>query len=458
MFEIVSSWKDVQAKIIYPYVEKTTYIKNPNIEKTNAKEKLFKEVSYRLRYPLYQNIDKDAVIHTIEYVFYKIRSGIFVHISNNQLVAFLPFANQRFQNNWSSNIHLYGSKRNNVHEYIQTKKKYFRYSYKYITNPKYWWANAYIINNEVREDVWGQHSLQEFHDLITTTLQHKKVNDCTFIINKRDHPLMHKNLLEPYPSLYPSTKRIEKKYIHSTYIPILSPYTNKDYVDIPFIIAEDWKLANQDPSYFKVENDVPWDEKIPTAFFRGSATGSMEVQCNQRLMITKLDYEWRNTKPTLLDAGIVSWNSRDKIDSSLQINYIKPKEMNAIGIYLKPRVPMNEQIKYKYIVNIDGHSKPNRTMYLLQSGSLMFVVDSAFVLGNVCWYSHMLLPFKHYIPIKYDLSDLEEKILWCRSNDEECKKIVNNASQLFSKICSKENIMNYTSGVINSISQLHKKN
>ena len=74
--------------------------------------------------------------------------------------------------------------------------------------------------------------------------------------------------------------------------------------------------------YYKIENNIKWEDKISTALFRGSGTGSMELEFNQRLQISKLDYEWKETKPGLLDAGIVSWNSRDKIDSKLQINYI----------------------------------------------------------------------------------------------------------------------------------------
>lgn len=456
MFEIVSTWKDVQSQILQPYM---TTPKSSAIQSSKkSKKKLYEEMYRRMAYRFYRSLNDTSVLHTINYIFYKIRSGIFVQIHNNQLVQFIPFANRYFKNNWSTNIRLYGTKHNRVQEYIRNKRKYFRHTYTYITNPKHWWANAYIINNEVREDIWGQHSLQEFYDLFRTTLQHHTIGDCAFILNKRDHPLMHKDLLEPYPALYPSPTTIEKRFIHSSYLPILSPYTHPDYVDIPFIIAEDWKLANRDPSYYQIEQDIPWEEKIPTAFFRGSATGSMEVSSNQRLMITKLDHEWQTTKPTLLDAGIVSWNSRDKIDSSLCINYIKPKEMNAIGIYLKPKVPMNEQIRYKYIINIDGHSKPNRTMYLLQSGSLMFIVESAFVLGNTCWYSHLLIPFKHYIPIRYDLSDLEEKIYWCRTHDEECKKIVQQALTLFTSICSKKTIMEYTSTTLSTIASAFKKN
>lgn len=452
-FEIISSWNDVQTRIIDMYILEHPSSNRNNITISNpkSKKKLYQVVYNRLHLPIYQSLQHNAVIHTLKYIFFKIRSAIFVKIHNNQLVAFIPFANKYYKNNWSTNISYYGSEHNTLKEYIQHKKKYFRYTSNYIRDKKYWWANAYIINNEVREDVWGQHSLQEFYDLLQQTLSTKKIQDCMFFINKRDHPLLHKELHEPYPNLYPSTKKIEERYQFKSFAPILSPYSNKTYADIPFIIAEDWRLANQDTSYYKIEEEIQWKDKISTAFFRGSATGSMELSYNQRLMITKLNNEWKKTKPTLLDAGIVSWNSRDKVDSKLQLNYIKPEEMKKLGIDILPRVTMDKQIKYKYIINIDGHSKPNRTSYLLQCGSLMLMVESHYVLGNECWYSHLLIPFKHYIPIKYDLSDLEEKILWCREHDKECKQIVHNAIKLYRTYFTKESIIEYVSTTLNAI-------
>lgn len=458
-FEIISTWDDVQSSIIVPHILNKSLSDNIVTTNIKSKKKLYQVVINRLKLPMYQSLQHNSVVHTLKYIFFKIRSAIFVKIHNNQLVAFIPFANKYYKNNWSANISYYGSKNNTLKEYIQHKRKYFRYTSNYIRDKKYWWANAYIINNEVREDVWGQHSLQEFYDLLQQTLSTKKVQDCMFFINKRDHPLIHKNLQEPYPNLYRSVKKIEDRYQFKSFAPILSPYSNKKYADIPFIIAEDWKLANQDSSYYKIEKEIKWEDKIPTAFFRGSATGSMELQFNQRLMITKLNNEWKVTKPTLLDAGIVSWNSRDKVDSKLQLNYIKPEEMEELGISLLPRVPMNEQIKYKYIINIDGHSKPNRTSYLLQCGSLMFIVESHYVLGDECWYSHLLTPFKHYIPIKYDLSDLEEKVLWCRSHEKECKRIVQNAIRLYQTHFTRDAIIDYVSETLNLISsQYIKKN
>lgn len=454
-FQILSQWDEINKEIIQKYLDNKIYInKKIKSRKTNKKEYI--DINERLNDIKYKNLNNESCINTIKYVFYKIRSGIFVYIKNNKLEAFIPFANKYFVNNWSRNIKLYSeTKEHNFKGFINTKKKYLKQYKKYIPETKKWWVNAYIINNELFENVWGQHSLKEYYDMILETLNKHIVNDCFFIINKRDHPLLHADLLEPYPNMYTKNKtpKIENKYQYNNYIPILSPYTNKYYLDIPFIIPQDWQLAISDKSYYHIENNIKWEDKISTALFRGSGTGSMELEYNQRLQISKLDYEWKDTKPGLLDAGIVSWNSRDKIDSKLQINYIKPELMNKIGIYLKPRIPMNEQIRYKYILNIDGHSNPNRTSYLLQMGCLILMVETYYVTGNISWYTDLLKPYEHYIPIKYDFSDLEKQILWCRENDDKCKQIVNNAKKIYNKYFNKENILNHCAYLFNQISK-----
>jgi hypothetical protein len=57
-------------------------------------------------------------------------------------------------------------------------------------------------------------------------------------------------------------------------------------------------------------------------------------------------------------------------------------------------------------------------MYGFASGSVPFMISKA-----KCWFSEFIIPFVHYIPIKYDLSDLIEKIEWVNENDGLAKKI-----------------------------------
>lgn len=39
------------------------------------------------------------------------------------------------------------------------------------------------------------------------------------------------------------------------------------------------------------------------------------------------------------------------------------------------------------------------------------------------WYYRDLRPWEHYIPIRADLSDLEDKVLWCREHDDDSRQI-----------------------------------
>ncbi|XP_046493538.1 protein O-glucosyltransferase 3 isoform X2 [Equus quagga] len=75
--------------------------------------------------------------------------------------------------------------------------------------------------------------------------------------------------------------------------------------------------------------------------------------------------------------------------------------------------------KYKYQVNVDGTVAAYRYPYLMLGDSLVLKQDSPY-------YEHFYLalkPWKHYVPIKRNLSDLLEKVKWAKENDGEAKKI-----------------------------------
>ena len=62
----------------------------------------------------------------------------------------------------------------------------------------------------------------------------------------------------------------------------------------------------------------------------------------------------------------------------------------------------------------------------LSMGCCILLVESEYKL----WYHHLLIPYKHYVPIKKDLSDLIERIKWCKENDLKCKEIAKNSKNI----------------------------
>ena len=108
---------------------------------------------------------------------------------------------------------------------------------------------------------------------------------------------------------------------------------------------------------------------------------------------------------------------------------------------------MEDQCKHKYILNIDGSVTAYRLALELSYNSCILKVDSEYF----TWYSHLLKEYEHYIPIKKDLSDLAEKIEWCKNNDEKCKKIAKNAKDFHNKIFTKKVLLDYLQMMINEI-------
>ncbi len=480
-FPIIIGWNEVERdiiqKVINPFYSSKKGGFNQHLDRLTTK-KIMIDTCERMRSSIYKRSGRDGVITTLKYMYHIIRVGIIVCIRDGKLKAFIPFANPDYKNNWSKQIRFeikekrFDKQKNkfvfkkkttdNLDEYMKYKKSQL-YSIRDVNhNIAEWAANAYFVNNAIRDDVWGQHSLPEFYSMISETVKHREVHDCIFFLNKRDYPLLRHDLKEPYFFLWSrGAPQINKSLIefNGYMAPVVSPYTNEMYLDLPFPIAQDWIMAIAPDQYFNsTKAKQPWHQKQPTAFFRGSLTGRVDFDLNQRLIAAKLSNEWKNTKTILfdgkrvpiLDAGITSWNLSDKINKKGLITFTNPKETK---IKLANRVPMDESVnRYKYILNIDGHARPNRTGYLLASGSLMLMVESAYVIGKVTWIDRLLQDGVHYISIAADLSDLELKLKWCRNHDDECQKIVANAQALASRIINKDTIMDYVSCSLNAIS------
>jgi hypothetical protein len=78
------------------------------------------------------------------------------------------------------------------------------------------------------------------------------------------------------------------------------------------------------------------------------------------------------------------------------------------------------------LVNVDGTVAAYRLPYLLLGNSAVLKQESAY-------FEHFyprLEPFRHFIPLKRDLSDLIEKIKWAKNNDEKVAEIVEAANQV----------------------------
>ncbi len=114
--------------------------------------------------------------------------------------------------------------------------------------------------------------------------------------------------------------------------------------------------------------------------------------------------------------------------------------------------PIYEESKYKYLVYVDGHCAACRYGFMMRLGSVILKVDPRQVADRM-WYFPLLKPYHDHIPVKADLSDLEEKIAWCRAHDEECRQIAENAKRFFDTYVARTALLDYIEMVCKHINK-----
>ena len=74
---------------------------------------------------------------------------------------------------------------------------------------------------------------------------------------------------------------------------------------------------------------------------------------------------------------------------------------------------------HKYLIEIDGNVNSWGLLWKLLSGSCILKVKSP----RRQWFHHKLQAYVNMVPISADLSDLKEKLEWCKNNQEQCARI-----------------------------------
>jgi hypothetical protein len=87
---------------------------------------------------------------------------------------------------------------------------------------------------------------------------------------------------------------------------------------------------------------------------------------------------------------------------------------------------IDEQLQYKFILSIEGADVATNTKWIMSSNSLCFMTKPKFE----TWFMEgELIPNYHYVLIKEDYSDLEEKINYYIDNTSEAESIIHNANR-----------------------------
>ena len=95
----------------------------------------------------------------------------------------------------------------------------------------------------------------------------------------------------------------------------------------------------------------------------------------------------------------------------------------------------------KYEIKCKTKNKTNN-LFLVCLGDVQYIVDEYCIVKNrtnLCWLiKDKLVPNVHYVLLKDDFSDLEEKFKWCKNNPNKCKEIISNASNYMKQFKNKK--------------------
>lgn len=153
---------------------------------------------------------------------------------------------------------------------------------------------------------------------------------------------------------------------------------------------------NQIRHYYFVKDRMGFDEKLPMLVWRGKTNQPERTEFLRRF----------HTNP-VCDVG-----------DTYKKNQGTP--------YAKPFMSIPEQLRYKYVLSIEGFDVATNTKWIMASNSVCFMRKSRFE----TWFMEgALIPGVHYVQLQDDYSDLEEKVKFYNDHPELAKQIVTNANR-----------------------------
>ncbi|MFV0365724.1 MAG: glycosyl transferase family 90 [Mangrovibacterium sp.] len=93
--------------------------------------------------------------------------------------------------------------------------------------------------------------------------------------------------------------------------------------------------------------------------------------------------------------------------------------------YKTTLLSMEEHLQYKFILSIEGNDVATNLKWIMTSNSLCFSTKPRY---ETWMMEGALIPNHHYVLLKDDYSDLDEKMSYYLANPEEAKQIIRNAN------------------------------
>ena len=174
-----------------------------------------------------------------------------------------------------------------------------------------------------------------------------------------------------------------------------------DFV-FPDFIFDHWKQAGI-PDFGKMASEISIAAEKPYQQKKMLWIGNVQTHLNRKKII-----EYSDEFPDLIEA----------YDTCVDQAVEGKKDI--------PYISLKDHTKYKYLIDIEGRGYSGRIKLLLFTKRLLFIQNRQWK----SYYHFELEPYKHFIPVKNDLSDLIEQIQFVEKQGETYyHEIIQNAYQ-----------------------------
>ncbi len=200
----------------------------------------------------------------------------------------------------------------------------------------------------------------------------------------------------------------------------LIAYLFGDITDVPEIptLTKSRPIQNNDNSilmkfdkvrhFYFVKKDIPFEMKKNKLIWRGAVFQPHRIKFMEKFF----------DKSQVIDVGDYNKSGR-----------------NFNNEWRVPFMSIDKQLQNKFILSIEGNDVATSTKWIMSSNSLCFMTKPRFE----TWFMEgQLIPNHHYVLIKDDYSDLEEKINYYSSHILEAETIIQNAHKYISQFTSKK--------------------
>lgn len=371
---------------------------------------------------------------TFRYIFHKFKKGIYVKVSTSgEIIQFLPFNKMAFVSETPDfeNAHLFFRKQKFTvpSKFWQNQNGLVRpdnTALSTYTNPSFetmFYAIKEAMDPATTTTTTRTVQTRRTETTVTTTRTTRPIaadeETYEFFLHIRDYPLITTGGFEPYDNIWDEeTPLVSHRY--DAYAPLLSMTTNDKFADIA---VPTWYDFGSDA--FAFTDTVPFEKKVAKIVFRGTSTGhGVTPETNPRIRVACLNLPF-------LDAGITKWNTRPRATGNV-LQSVHPAIIKRCGT--KPFLSTAEQARFKYVLDLPGHAQSFRITTLLRLNSIVFHV----VPQHHTWLSLLIRPYVHYVPVRFDLSDLAKQYKWAESHPAKCRKILQNTRELASTHLTRE--------------------